>query len=161
MDLGALCCTRNQPKCTICPLQTHCHALQANDVDSYPQKKPKKTRPIRKEQFLLLHTTDNQISLEQRPLEGIWGGLWCLPSLSQDVDITTYMNNTYALQPDIIQPLMTYKHSFTHFHLHINAYSIQTHAHLNFAGAWFYPCKLKQLGLAKPVKDIIDFFWNK
>ena len=161
MDLGALCCTNTRPSCTICPLQTECKALLANVVQDYPEKKPKKIRPTRHEQFLVLHTEDNQIYLEQRPLQGIWGGLWCLPSISQDTDIHSHLSTMYALSAERIIPLMTYKHSFTHFHLHIAACTISTHLNSSFKGAWFHSADLENLGLAKPVKDILQVFFAR
>lgn len=158
MDLGALCCTSNQPTCTICPLKDHCLAFHANVVQNYPEKKPKKIRPTRKEQFLLFHTTNNHIYLEQRPPNGIWGGLWCLPSVSEEIDIPTHVASQIDLEIESIQPLMTYKHSFTHFHLHITAYKIQTLLQSSMSGTWFPPETIKELGLAKPVKDMICYF---
>lgn len=161
MDLGALCCTRTRPGCSICPLQTECKAFRANAVTIYPEKKPKKIRPTRHEQFLLLHTEDNQIYLEQRPLRGIWGGLWCLPNVSQEADIHNHLSALYALKNQRIIPLMTYKHSFTHFHLHISAYTIPTQLNSSFEGSWFHPHDLAKLGLAKPVKDILQVFFAR
>ncbi|MEI6094549.1 MAG: A/G-specific adenine glycosylase [Gammaproteobacteria bacterium] len=158
MDLGALCCTLHRPNCSLCPLRTDCRALHANVVQDYPEKKPKKTRPTRHEQFIVLYSTDHQIYLEQRPLSGIWGGLWCLPSISQDIDINEHLNATYIVTTDCGAPFMIYKHSFTHFHLHIKAYSIQISPNSTLPGSWYTPSSIDQLGLAKPVKDIIHKF---
>lgn len=158
MDLGALCCTSRQPSCTICPLNSHCQAFKDQVVQNYPEKKPKKTRPIRKEQFLLLHTEDQQIYLEQRPLQGVWGGLWSMPSITEDIDIHTHLKTHCTLETYVMQPLMTYKHNFTHFHLHIIAYSIQTSPQPSLSGTWFHSTEIKKLGLPKPVKDIIHYF---
>lgn len=160
MDLGALCCTTRQPNCALCPLQADCQALHANVVHDYPAKKPKKTRPTRNEQFLLLHSNEQQIYLEQRPLSGIWGGLWCLPTISQETDVHHHLHTTYALTNARTTPFMTYKHSFTHFHLHITAYSIPTILNTALPGSWVSSAAIEQLGLAKPVKDIIQGFLN-
>lgn len=158
MDLGALCCTSHQPTCTICPLKDDCLAFADQVVSDYPEKKAKKIRPIRNEQFLLLHTEDKKIYLEQQPLKGIWGGLWSLPSIAEDTDIPTHLRTSREIATYAIEPLMTYKHSFTHFHLNISAYSIQTSLQPNLSGTWFHQEKIAELGLPKPVKDIIQYF---
>lgn len=161
MDLGALCCTRNKPNCSLCPLKTHCQAFLAQVVQDYPQAKPKKTRPTRKEQFLVLYTEDQQIYLEQRPNQGIWGGLWSVPTIDENLDILGYLHETYALKPNIIQHLLQYKHSFTHFHLHISAYAIEVKSHTALPGKWFHPQEIQQIGLAKPVKDILEVLYTQ
>lgn len=158
MDLGALCCTRNKPNCSLCPLKTHCQAFLNQVVQDYPQAKPKKIRPTRKEQFLVLYTEDQQVYLEQRPTQGIWGGLWCVPTLDENHDILSYLHDTYRLKPQTIQPLMQYKHSFTHFHLHISAYVLEVTPQGPLPGKWFHSQEIPKLGLAKPVKDILEFF---
>lgn len=161
MDLGALCCTTHRPNCPQCPLQTDCQALQANVVQNYPEKKPKKTRPTRNELFLVLYSKEGHIYLEQRPLSGIWGGLWCLPSIDQGTDIPHYLHSTYGLSNVSATPFMTYKHAFTHFHLHLTAYSVPTVKEPALSGSWFQPDAIEQLGVAKPVKDIIQRFLDK
>ena len=162
MDLGATCCTSKNPRCTDCPVQRTCLAKNKEAVEHYPVKKPKKIIPTKQEQFILLHTSLHLIYLEKRPPTGIWGGLWCLPS----TDITDcpikYINDTYQLQTAAPQVLMTIKHSFSHFHLHITALTMQ--ANLNttsltqYPGRWINPNERDKLGLAKPVNDIIQGF---
>ena len=48
MDLGATLCTRTKPECETCPVAQQCQALAAADVASYPGKKPKKEKPVRR-----------------------------------------------------------------------------------------------------------------
>ena len=129
-------------------------------VLDYPERKPKKIRPIRREKFLILHSENQQIYLEQRPLSGIWGGLWCLPSINSDVEISAHLKTTYDLNMISAIPFMTYKHSFTHFHLQIAAYSIGTELNHPLPGAWYDTNDLEKLGLPKPVKDILGAFFK-
>ncbi|MCR9192644.1 MAG: A/G-specific adenine glycosylase [Gammaproteobacteria bacterium] len=160
MDMGATCCTHKQPQCVRCPLSTHCQAFLQDVIQDYPLKKPQKVRPIRQEQFLLLHTPERLIYLEQRPAKGIWGGLWCMPNLDNDACARTHLMQHYGLDPQTITPLTSFKHSFTHFHLHITAYSIQTAYIASMPGQWVSEEKLETLGLAKPVKKIIACFFK-
>lgn len=164
MDLGAVCCTRHNPHCAMCPLQTTCLAYKHNVTNQFPHKKIKKIRPIKEEQFLVLHTACNLIYLEKRPPTGVWGGLWCLPTTDMGACVTSHINQTYQLQCMPPQALLKMKHSFSHFHLHISALSVETKMPEQFlaecSGRWFHANELDSLGLAKPVKVIVEYFLN-
>ena len=162
MDLGATCCTRNKPSCEHCPLQTTCLAKKLDDVSNYPNRKPKKILATKQQQFLLLHKNDHTIYLEKRPPTGLWGGLWCLPSIDMATCPTTYIATTYQMQTDNLQELMTMNHSFSHFHLHIKALSMRI-SYMNNSlaespGRWFALNDIVNLGLAKPVSVIINYY---
>ena len=164
MDLGATCCTTKKPQCAHCPLQTSCLAKQYNRVEEFPYKTPKKMRPTVNLQFLLLHQ-EGRIFLEKRPSKGIWGGLWCTPTIEKDCCPKGHVSNTYQLRVHSIQNLMEFKHTFTHFHMHIFALSIEIRSDslANFHqenGNWFNEQDLQTLGLAKPVSAITKYFFN-
>ncbi len=72
MDIGALICTPQQPKCDQCPLQTICQGKETPTL--YPQKQTKKI-PQRRENILIYRYQD-RLSLTQRTdrfLHGLWG----------------------------------------------------------------------------------------
>ncbi|WP_028389044.1 A/G-specific adenine glycosylase [Legionella fairfieldensis] len=165
MDLGATCCTTRNPDCTHCPLAKTCLARYHNQVLLYPYKKVKKTLPIKQQQFLVLYNADKQIYLEKRPPAGIWGGLWCLPSIELNQCPIEYINQTYALASSSTpQALLTIRHSFSHFHLEIKALALQITSSATLLaecpGNWIKTNKINELGLAKPVRDIINYFSN-
>lgn len=165
MDFGATCCTPKNPQCSICPMQTICLAKKHNVVSNYPNKNPKKILPQKQQQFLLLHTKDNLIYLEKRPPTGLWGGLWCLPSIEIDACPITYVETNYQLQGEKPQELMRMNHSFSHFHLQIRALSLQAKTSnptiAESPGKWFKPHEISSLGLAKPISMIIHFFMQQ
>ena len=76
MDLGATLCTRSEPRCDICPVATRCEAHQCQETDQYPGRKPKKEKPVKAARLFLFITPNEDCLLEQRPSNGIWGGLW-------------------------------------------------------------------------------------
>ena len=80
MDLGATLCTRNRPQCATCPMQARCVAYATGRTAELPVRKPKKQVP-EKSTVMLLVQHEGEILLEQRPPEGIWGGLLSLPEL--------------------------------------------------------------------------------
>ena len=160
MDLGATCCTTKNPNCSLCPLNHSCQAFLAQEVTLYPEKKPKKIRPSRYEQFLIFHNLKQEVYLEQRPLTGIWGGLWTTPSIEQNVDLHEYLASQ-RIPISNIHSIMTLKHSFTHFNLHIHAHAIQTESEATGPGKWYSTSAIQQLGLPKPVKEILNCFYSK
>ncbi|MCO7227115.1 A/G-specific adenine glycosylase [Pleionea sp. CnH1-48] len=117
MDMGATVCTRSKPKCTSCPLQSHCQALSKQVQSNYPNSKPKKEKPTKEQRFAVIKV-GNKVLLEKRPAPGIWGGLWCLPEIPEQVDddavwIQSQWKGKLAEQHEI-EP---FRHTFSHYHL--------------------------------------------
>lgn len=161
MDLGATCCTLRNPNCPNCPLQNNCLALKHNTQHLYPTKKPQKTIPIKYQQLLVLYNNQGLIYLEKRPPVGLWGGLWCLPSLDEDHCPLNFIRLHYDLAGKTPKKLLAFKHRFSHFHLEISALSIETEALGNkvaeIPGQWFAQESLHTLGLAQPTSKILAF----
>lgn len=160
MDLGATCCTNKNPQCLRCPVKNHCLAFHNKKQHLYPTKKIKKQRPILSQQFLVLHNRQNQVYLEKRPPTGLWGGLWCLPSINNQTCPIEHIQLFYRLQGDSPKLITRFKHSFSHFHLEITALSIRIESTNNFIsesrGQWFTKETLSTLGLAKPTTLILS-----
>lgn len=164
MDFGAICCTAKKPKCTTCPLQTTCLAKLNNVVADYPTPKPKKNIPTKSQQFILLHDDAHGVYLEKRPPHGIWGGLWCTPIIEEEIDLMDYVENRYAVKVIQLKKLMTIKHTFSHFKLNINVFTIETAINEKMcfepSGHWFSPNEIINLGLPTPIRDMIKRFWE-
>jgi A/G-specific adenine glycosylase len=124
MDLGATLCTRSKPKCSNCPLNGSCKALQAQRVHELPTPKPRKTIPEKHTTMLILRR-GGEILLEKRPSTGIWGGLWSFPEAenSQDIEALALEKFGVIAENDISLPNLT--HVFTHFKLHIRPQTLQ------------------------------------
>lgn len=162
MDLGATCCIAKKPYCPNCPLQNNCLAFKHEVQHLYPTKKIKKSVPTQSQQFLVLFNEQGHIYLEKRPPTGLWGGLWCLPSLNEEKCPLAFIRVNYDLTGDPPQKLLAFKHRFSHFHLEIKALSIKTQVLgtkvTEIRGQWFTKEKLKSLGLAQPISKILSHF---
>ena len=79
MDLGSSICLPREPACPVCPIARHCAARAAGDVDRFPvpSKKPKAPR-VR--QVALLWSKGGRLLFGRRPEEGLFGGLFELPT---------------------------------------------------------------------------------
>jgi len=128
MDLGATLCTRSKPKCEECPLQIECLAFASGRQAELPHKKPKKTIPT-KYTTVLIPMLYERVLMTKRPDEGIWGGLWwfegeftpkqqVLPVGLAEAN-AEFMVAGQAHSINAVESLPEFKHTFSHFHLHI------------------------------------------
>lgn len=160
MDLGATLCTRSKPKCMVCPLQEHCEALRQGDQEQFPNRKPKADKP-RKDTWMLGLLWDEHIYLYRRPEQGIWGGLWSLPEFTDQQQLMTQLAQDGLLTRVEPQQLPTLDHQFSHYHLQIHPMALRLEQPANkimdvVGGAWYKRDQLQTLGLAAPVKKLIN-----
>jgi A/G-specific adenine glycosylase len=99
-------------------VQTDCVALQTNRVAELPTPRTRKAVPEKNSTFLLL-LHGNDILLEKRAAQGIWGGLWCPPQIEDGQGVPAdYVQRGGLLVTERID-LAEFTHTFTHFKLHI------------------------------------------
>ncbi|OWT59060.1 A/G-specific adenine glycosylase [Candidimonas nitroreducens] len=123
MDLGAGCCTRGKPACTLCPLAGGCYARINAKQHELPAPKPRKQAEERQCAMLILEQ-DGCVLLEQRPSSGIWGGLWCLPQYD-DAQAMRAACRSQGTDPGPAQRMAALSHTFTHFKLHIEPWLLR------------------------------------
>ena len=116
MDLGSTLCTRSKPFCGACPMHELCIARRDGRTAELPVARPKKVLPER-ETTLLLLTDGKRFLLERRPPAGIWGGLLTLPE--GGAAETREFARRHGFRLIGIHSLPSLKHTFSHFHLHI------------------------------------------
>jgi len=159
MDLGATVCTRSKPRCDECPLASSCLANAYSEQLNYPEKKPKKTIPV-KSTFMIIPRIKNNVLMEKRPPSGIWGGLWCFLEVQQTADIAALMHqqNLAIIEQ---QPLAPFRHTFSHFHLDIQPIVIDCQqinskqVNENSKVKWYDLQQQKSVGLAASTKKLI------
>ena len=158
MDLGATVCTRSRPDCESCPLQRNCSARNQGTQLDYPGKKPKKELPVRKTWFAIYQNPRGEVLLEQRPANGLWGGLWVFPECPADEDNNPILNHPEHIVATEIWH--TRRHTFSHFHLDYTPLLIKTSdapGVMDSAGLiWYNPTNPQKIGTAAPVKKLLD-----
>lgn len=159
MDMGATVCTRSKPKCEQCPVRDGCIAYAQGNPGAYPGKKPKKSLPEKAVQLLMLRNPAGDILLQQRPTQGIWGGLWSFPELADQKDAQTYAEDHFGKVIEI-EHWNSYRHTFSHYHLNISPVLIQLARTPKAIGEarthWYNPHQPDALGLAAPVKKLLE-----
>ncbi|MBW6502743.1 A/G-specific adenine glycosylase [bacterium] len=80
MDLGAVVCLPNAPRCPVCPLRSRCSSCLRGLQDTIPPKREKKSLPHHDVVAAVFRRADGALFLMRRPPDGLLGGLWALPS---------------------------------------------------------------------------------
>ena len=142
MDLGASVCHKSHPQCNQCPLQNLCYAYKHGITAHLPYPKIIKTKPSFTK-HLVIPFHQEKIGLIKRPDTGIWGGLWT-PLITDELPKTIEVLRTYH----------TIKHIFTHQTWIIKP--LLANDPLDQIEHWFSPEDALQLGIPKPVRDIIE-----
>lgn len=165
MDLGASLCSRTKPQCELCPVNDDCIARAQGNPTDYPGKKPKKDKPIKTAQLLMLRNPMGELLLQQRPQTGIWGGLWSFPELASDQaadehTIDNYLSND-ADQLATVESWDEFRHTFSHYHFDISPILLQLNtepARVSESGQslWYNLHNPQNIGLAAPVKQLLD-----
>lgn len=159
MDLGATICTRSQPRCNECPLQTHCSAYSQHRVADFPQRKKQIQRPTRRIYFIIVFNLLGEVLLTQRPENGIWGGLWSFPECSQDNDVKEWFSQNFHHELKELKLGKQFRHTFSHFHLEVTPVFARIENHYQMMDSstklWYNLKNPQAIGLAAPVKRIL------
>ncbi|MCC6320682.1 MAG: A/G-specific adenine glycosylase [Phycisphaerales bacterium] len=118
MELGATVCVPPpaSPRCDACPLRGVCVARQAGTQMSIPRPK---SRPGKKALYCaaaVLTREDHAILVEQRPMGGMWGGLWQAPTIesSEAPPTAPRVAAALGLSASMLRPEASFEHQTTH-----------------------------------------------
>ena len=110
MDVGATLCRPEKPLCQDCPLRPMCQGFRQGNPTAHPAKK---VRTERRSMAIAFAWIEQQgaLLLEQRSLDGLWPGLWELPSAS---GARAKHALAKRLGQELGQPLARISHTLTH-----------------------------------------------
>ncbi|MCW8871747.1 MAG: A/G-specific adenine glycosylase [Xanthomonadales bacterium] len=156
MDLGAMLCTRSKPGCGHCPVRADCQARLRGLVGQLPTPKPATKVSDKTVHMLILRDSEGRVLLERRPPAGVWGGLWCLP----DGDSIEAIERRLGSAVTQASPLPGLEHRLSHIRMTICpalADAVKpTQVQCPASRGWFERRQLPQLGLPKPVTDLLN-----
>jgi A/G-specific adenine glycosylase len=154
MDLGATLCSARAPDCAACPLAQDCRARAAGDPERYPVKTRRLVRTRREHWWLWLEWR-GRVWLEQRPLRGVWAGLWTLPLHDDEQSIAS----AAAALGATITPLPAIRHALTHFDwiLHPRRATLDRKPVAGFdGGRWVPQAALQGMALPAPLRRLLE-----
>ncbi len=155
MELGATCCTPQNPQCTVCPLEKFCHAHTTDSVDLFPVKTKKVKIRQRHFHYFVLGWR-NKVALRQRSGNDIWKGLFefylvetaQLQAAAQIISADSWLRSLPA-QPAVVHPPV--KHVLTHQHLQVSFYEWPLAAKVPLPPGMAWHNKTEAEALPKPV----------
>ena len=160
MDFGATLCTRHDPACVLCTLQSDCSALKQGRVDELPTPKPGKPLPERETIALLLQDEDGRVLLQRRPPAGIWASLWSLPEAADDVQARQWFDEHIDGRFDAHAALAPVAHAFTHYRLTLHprqwpAIALRSRVGDNEDLRWIHRSELASVGIPATIRTVL------
>ncbi|MDQ2778133.1 MAG: A/G-specific adenine glycosylase [Pseudomonadota bacterium] len=158
MDLGATVCLLRKPLCERCPLAADCVARTSGAPERFPVK-TRRTRRGQRENALLWLQRSGHLLLVQRPVPGVWAGLWSLPEFASPQSLQTVVQG-WPGEGEWLAPL---HHALTHFdwQLHVLVWTLPPQAPLPAtvqaleASRWTEPEAALKLGLPSPLRKLL------
>ncbi len=141
MDLGATLC-RRRPDCAACPVRGTCAAFAAGDAMRFPERRAKSARRLERRRFFVLRAPDGACFVEQRPMDGIWGGLWSPPERPAAETPERFLQE-FGIRLDAVAevrvaPLL--HHGFTHYDLDVEPVYVRLNSRPRTrSGCWIDP----------------------
>jgi A/G-specific adenine glycosylase len=120
MDLGATICLPKNPLCMLCPLNELCQARLLGIQEQRPVMKAKPLVPHKRKGAAVI-IQDGKTLLNQRPAQGLLGGLWEFPSAEVEADspeaLAAALETEYKLKVSPLTRSDEIRHAYTHFKL--------------------------------------------
>ena len=98
MELGSLVCTPRNPRCTTCPIADLC-STQSQGLANVLPRRLLKRQPQEVMHHVLAVKRGRKFVVEQRPLKGLWAGLWQMPTVEMlNTNVSAKQIQNWALQ---------------------------------------------------------------
>ena len=119
MDIGALVCTKRNPRCGECPAQSIC--LGSAQPERFPAAKAPKTVKVRHKRIAVLQNTSGQYYMTPRDTRFL-SGLYHFCELDGDCQAVSIQGHDYALENARL--LGHIQQQYSHFTLEADIYLI-------------------------------------
>lgn len=161
MDLGSLVCTRQRPHCSQCPFLHSCASCATGQFINPQPIRVKNVRPRLDSRLLLIHNAEGQWLVTQRPMQGIWAGLWTFPEEACDPVLPA--GHTLGLErilPDAVR-LVPFVHHLTHREWHFHPLLLQVSPAVQQAmnplsASWLTTDDIAKRAIPSPVRNLLS-----
>jgi A/G-specific adenine glycosylase len=130
MELGAMICTPQNPKCLICPIRSGCGSLAAGTTEQLPVKK-KKQKQLTKKMEVGIVRQNAEVLFVRRPKSGLLSGMWSFPiaetTIGQGFDIKKKLEETISELGEAVF-IGTSRHVFSHIIWEMSVYGFNLDA---------------------------------
>lgn len=131
MELGATLCTQRHPQCLVCPVRGQCTAAARGTQHERPVKPIKKATPHYDIGAAVIWKSEGEVLIQQRPAEGLLGGLWEFPGGKLEAGetleacVTREIDEELGITISVGEKLVAVKHAYSHFKITLHAYTCQ------------------------------------
>ncbi len=132
MDLGAIVCLPNSPRCRECPLRSRCAACLRGVQDRIPPKRARKVLPHQDVVAAVFRRADGALFLMRRPSDGLLGGLWALPSGKRDPGeiledaMRRSLREKLQVRAVIQRKVGVARHAYSHYRITLHGFFCET-----------------------------------
>lgn len=127
MELGALVCVPEGPRCNVCPLSRLCKAHSLGKELTFPRRlRREKIEPLKTAAAIIRR--NGKVLLQKQPKEGRWGGLWMFPQWvirngkNERQLLKDNLRKEFGLEARHLIPRFTVKHGFTKYRIRLRVY---------------------------------------
>ncbi len=165
MELGATICTPRDPSCNACPFDKCCLASVHGEAASLPYKSRKKPIPHIQVAVGIL-TRDNKILVQQRPHDGMLGGLWEFPGGKRRPDESLpeacgrELKEELGIEVEVGRQVARVKHAYSHFSVDLHAFVCEPPADFDLRTdqptRWVTPNEMESLAFPRANRKILE-----
>ena len=127
MELGALICKPESPKCFKCPLSINCKGYQSGNPANYPQKKVKRVIPHFNVVTAIIWREDT-FYIQKRSDDKMLGGLWEFPGgivengETLEMALLRELKEECNLNARILKKATSIEHRYSHYSITMHCY---------------------------------------
>ena len=128
IELGALVCRPQRPRCPMCPWRELCRAHALQQEADFPTPQPRKPLPHYDVAAAVTLREDGRVLVAQRRPEDMLGGLWEFPGGKRQAGETLEaalrreLEEEMAITLDVGAQIATVRHAYTHFRITLYAF---------------------------------------
>ncbi len=132
MELGALVCPPQNPRCLLCPLADLCAAAHNGTQSQRPVRAPRKRIPHYQVAAAVIWEDapgQGRLLIAQRPQKGLLGGLWEFPGGKQEAEdadlpatLRREIREEMGMEIAVGEAVTIVQHAYTHFSITLHAF---------------------------------------
>jgi A/G-specific adenine glycosylase len=165
MELGALICTPRQPRCTLCPIESHCVACRQGRTCELPAL-ARRAATTRCRFVAIVAQRGARFLVRQRPAGVVNAHLWEFPNLELDegqTDPERAARVLLGVPGAALTSFCRVKHSITRYRITLDAYCLEEREGGKAAvprGRWLTLRQLNRLSFTAAHKKILERLLN-
>lgn len=171
MELGAVICIPNHPRCSICPVPDECKAFQMSLTAKIPKKKPGRKIPHHQVTAGVIRD-GSKLLIARRHESGLLGGLWEFPGGKVEDGETLEgclareLNEELGIDVEIGDEICAVNHAYTHFRITLHVFDCR------YVGGppqalgcaewkWILPRELNRYAFPRADRSVIELLMNE